>query len=60
MHLLNCGSLRVPILGLIVSLGIDIELGQEVLDITLVLDDQKAILGVLTEVQMYLSYYSTY
>ena len=44
--------LRAPVPVLLVSLCIDVELGQEVLDINLVLDGQKAILEVLSEVQL--------
>ena len=39
MNFDNCGSLSAPVLGLIVSLGINVELLQESLDITLVLDE---------------------
>ena len=49
MHFGSFGSLCAPVLGLIVSLGIDVELGQEGLDKTLVLDVKKDILEVLSE-----------
>ena len=38
IHFDNCGNLRDPVRGLLFSMGIDVELGQEVLDNTLVLD----------------------
>ena len=37
----NCGSLHAPVPGLLVSLVIYVELKQEGLDITLVLDDPR-------------------
>ena len=49
MHFDNSGSLCAPVPGLIVYLGIYIELGQEGLDITLVLHGKKARLEVLIE-----------
>ena len=49
MHFDNFGSLHAPVPGLIFSLGIDVELGQEGLYITLVLDGQKSSLEVLSE-----------
>ena len=52
MNFGNFGSLRAPILGLLVSLGIDVELGQEGLDIAFVLDEQKDVLEVLSEDQL--------
>ena len=52
MNFGNCGSLRAPVLGLLVSLGMDVELGQEGLDIALVLDEQKDVLEVLSEDQL--------
>ena len=55
IHFDNCGSLCALFLGLLVSLVIYVELVQEGLDITLVLDDQKASLEVLSEVQMLVS-----
>ena len=48
----NCGSIRAPVPGLLISLVIYIELVQEVLDIALVLDGQKSSLEVLIEVQI--------
>ena len=48
MHFDNCGSLCAPVPGLLVSLGIYVELGQEVLDITLVIDGHKASLEVIS------------
>ena len=39
VHFDSFGSLCAPVLGLIVSLGIDVELVQEGLDVTLILDD---------------------
>ena len=47
-----CGSIRAPVTGLIASIGIGVELVQDVLDITLVLDNQKASLEVLSEGQL--------
>ena len=38
MHFDSFGSLYDPVLSLLFSLGVDIELGQEVLDIDLVID----------------------
>ena len=38
VHFEIFGSLRAPVMGLLVSLDIDVELGQEGLDITLILD----------------------
>ena len=52
MHIENCGSLRAPVLGLLVSLGIDVELGQEGLYINLVLDVQKTRLELFSEGQL--------
>ena len=52
MHFENFGSLRAPVPGLLVSMGIYVELGQEGLGITLVLDGQKASLEVLGEGQI--------
>ena len=49
MHFDNFGSLRDPVPGLLVSLVIYVELGQKGLDITLVIDDQKDRLEVLSE-----------
>ena len=46
VHFEKCGSLRVPVPSLLFSLGFYVELVQEGLDITLVLDGQKAILVV--------------
>ena len=43
----NCGSLSATVPGLLVSLGMYIELGQEGLDITLVLDGNNTSLEVL-------------
>ena len=45
----NFGCICYPVPGLLVSLDIDVELGQKVLDITLVLDGQKSRLEVLSE-----------
>ena len=47
-----CGSLRAPVLVLLVSLGIYVQLENEGLDISLVLDFQEAILVVLSQVQI--------
>ena len=47
MHFDNCGSLRAPIPGLLVSLGIDVQLLQEGLYIALFLDVQNTIVEVL-------------
>ena len=48
----NCGIIYAPVTGLLVSLGLCIELVQERLDINLVLDGHKTILEVLSEVQI--------
>ena len=48
MHFENCGSLCAPVPGLIVYLVIYVELGQEGLGVTLVLDDQKARIELLS------------
>ena len=48
MHFDNCGSLRAPVPGLLVSLGIDVEFEKEVLDITLVIGGHKSRLEVLS------------
>ena len=48
------GSLCVPVPGLLVYLGIDVELVQEGLDISLILDIYKAILEVLVGVSFLL------
>ena len=52
MHFGSFGSLCAPVLGLIVSLGIDVELGQEVLDISLILDGNNFSLEVLGQGQL--------
>ena len=52
MHFENCVSFRVPFLGLLVSMGIDVKLGQEGLDITLILDGQNTSIEVLSEDQL--------
>ena len=52
MHLGNWGSLCAPILGLLVFLVIYVELGQEIFDVTFVLDGNKAILEILSEFQI--------
>ena len=49
MHFENCFIHRAPVLGLLVSLSIYVELVHTGLDITLVLDDQKSILEFLSE-----------
>ena len=46
------GSLCSPVLGLIIFLGTYVELVQKVLDITLVINDQKVGLQFLTYVQL--------
>ena len=48
MHFDNCGSLRAPVPGLLVSLGIDVEFEKEVLDITLVISGHTSRLEVLS------------
>ena len=48
----NFGCLRAPVLGLIISLIFGAELGQEVLDISLVFDGQKYSLEFLIEVHL--------
>ena len=52
MHFDNCGSLRAPVLGLLIYLGIDVELGQRGLDKILVRDGHKSSLEVLSEGQL--------
>ena len=52
MHFGNFCGLYSPVLGLLFSLGTYVELVQEVLYITLVLDGQRGILEVLSKVQM--------
>ena len=47
IHFDSCGSLRDHFPGLLVSLGIQVELGKEGLDITLLLDGHKASLEFL-------------
>ena len=49
MNFDNCGSLCAHVLGLLVNLVIDVDLGEEGLDITLVLDGHKASLEVIIE-----------
>ena len=49
MHFEKFGSLCAPVSGLLVSIGIYVELGQEVSDIALVLYGYKASLEVLGE-----------
>ena len=49
LHFDSCGIIYAPVLVLLVSLGIDVELGQEGLDIALVLDGQKSSREVLSE-----------
>ena len=45
----KCGSIRSFVPGLLVSLGIDVEMGQEGLDIALVLDGQNSSSEVFSE-----------
>ena len=45
----NGGSIRAPVPDLLVSMGIDVESGQEGLDITFVLDVQKSSIEVLSK-----------
>ena len=52
VHFGSFGSLRAPIPGLLIYLGIYVELGQENLDITLVLDVQKTRLELISEGQI--------
>ena len=52
MNFVNRGSIHSPVPGLLVSLGIDVELVREGLDITLVLDGNNSILEVLSEGQI--------
>ena len=49
MYVESCGSLHVPLPGLLFYLIIYVELGQEGLEITLVLDEHKSSLEVLSE-----------
>ena len=55
IHFDICGSLRALFPGLFVYLGIDFEFGKELLDTTLVLDDHKASLEILSEDQIIVS-----
>ena len=48
----NCGSLRAPVPVLLIYLGIDVELGQEGLDITLIHDGHKASLEGISKGQL--------
>ena len=48
IHFDNCVSICAPVPGLLVSLGIYVELVHEVLDIILVLDGQNSTLEVLS------------
>ena len=48
MYFDSCGSLRDPVQRLLITLGIWVELGQEGLDITLVIDGNKARIEVLS------------
>ena len=57
VHFGNYDSLRAPVTGLLVYLGIDVELGKEGLNITLVLNVQKASLEVLSEGQLLVDVY---
>ena len=52
MHFYNCISLRAPVPGLIVYLGIYVELIQEILNVTFVLDVQKSRLEVFNEIYL--------
>ena len=52
VHFENCDSLHAPVSSLLISLGIDVELVQEVLDIILVLGGQSSSLEVLSEGQI--------
>ena len=45
----NYGSLHASVPGQLYPLSIDVELGQECLDIALVLDEQRASLEVISE-----------
>ena len=55
MYFDNCGSLRAPVPGLIFYLGVYVELVQEGLDVTLVLEDQTSSFEVLNEGQLHVS-----
>ena len=48
IHFDNCGSLCAPVPSLLSLLVIYVELGQEGLGVTLVLDDQKARIELLS------------
>ena len=52
MYFSNYGSIHNPVPGLIISMGIYVELVQECLYISLVIYIQKAIIKVLSEVQI--------
>ena len=55
IHFENFGSLRAPVPGLKVILGIYRELVQKILDITFTLDGHKSSLEFLSEVQILVS-----
>ena len=50
MHFKRIGNLCAPFLGLLVSLGMDIELGQEGLHVVLILDVHEAGFSILGEI----------
>ena len=56
VHFENCDSLRDPVLGPLVSLGIYVELVHEGLDINFFLDGQKASLEFLSEVHFLVAF----
>ena len=60
MYFNNWGSLCAPVPVLLVSLGIDVELVQEDLYITLVLGGQKASLEVISEGHIIVTVYLTW
>ena len=56
MHFDRFGRLCTSVLTLLVSLDIDIEIGQEVLHVDLFLDDHKAGFKILGEIYLLLVY----
>ena len=57
MHFENCGSICEPVTRLIISLGSNVDMGQEGLDITLVLDGKNTSLQVLSAGQILVAVY---
>ena len=57
VHFDNFGSLYASVPGLLISLGMYVELGKKILEITLVLDGQKASFEVLSGGQILVALY---